>query len=130
MHDPRVIDTGRRQAFLQGIDEAEFPEIIEVMNALRDWRLAEERLSEASRSFMKLGDNDMRALRYVIVVTDAGDLATARGIARHLGISSAATTKLLDRLEAGGHIQRTPHPTDRRSLAMRGLRPRPRRCPS
>src|SRR5699024_7195648 len=35
-----------------------------------------------------------------------------------LGISSASTTKLLDRLERGGHIERRPHPHDRRALAL------------
>src|SRR5690606_22530967 len=44
--------------------------------------------------------------------------ATAGGIATHLGISSASTTKLLDRLEEAGHVARSPHPSDRRALSI------------
>ncbi|RQP11256.1 MAG: MarR family transcriptional regulator [Microbacteriaceae bacterium] len=118
MHDPRVVDARGRMLDVSGMDEAHIAHTVLVLNALRDWRAAEERLSEASRSYMKLGDNDMRALRYIVVVTDRGDVATARGIAEHLGISSAATTKLLDRLERGDHIRRLPHPHDRRSSSI------------
>ena len=118
MHDPRVIDIRGRMLDVSHLDDEEIAHIVAVLDALRDWRAAEERLSEASRRFMKLGDSDMRALRYIIVVTDRGEVATARGIAEHLGISSAATTKLLDRLERGGHIRRLPHPHDRRSASI------------
>ncbi len=118
MHDPRVIDIRGRMLDVSHMDDADISHVVRVLDALRDWRTAEERLSEASRRFMRLGDNDMRALRYIIVVTDRGDVATARGIADHLGISSAATTKLVDRLERGAHISRMPHPHDRRSSSI------------
>lgn len=118
MHDPRVVDARGRLLDVSEMDEAHIAHTVRVLDALRDWRAAEERLSEASRRLMKLGDNDMRALRYIVVVTDRGDVATARGIAEHLGISSAATTKLLDRLERGDHIRRRPHPHDRRSSSI------------
>ena len=124
MHDPRVADAHKRMVDLEGLTEADIAHAVQVMNAVRDWREAENRMSEASRGYMKLGDNDMRALRYIIIMVDRGEPATARGIARHLGISSAATTKLLDRLEAAGHIRRTPHPTDRRALAVVRVCPR------
>ncbi|MBN9328738.1 MAG: MarR family transcriptional regulator [Cellulomonas sp.] len=88
------------------------------MDALFRWREAEQRSSRASRAYMQLGETDMKALRFVIVRTEQGHHVTAREIADHLGISSASTTKLLDRLEAGGHIRRTPHPTDRRAIAV------------
>ena len=35
-----------------------------------------------------------------------------------LDISTASTTKLLDRLERGGHITRDSHPSDRRALVI------------
>lgn len=118
MHDPRVADIRGRMMDVSHLDDAEITHIVAVLDAVRDWRVAENRLSEASRRFMNLGDTDMRALRYIIVVTDRGEVATAGGIADHLGISSAATTKLLDRLERAGHIRRLPHPTDRRSASI------------
>jgi len=118
LHDPRVIDRAGRMLQLQGIDDVELGQIVRVMDAMFRWREAEQRVSEASRRYMRLGDNDMKALRLAIVMSDRGEPVTARDIARHLGISSASTTKLLDRLEAGGHIRRTAHPTDRRALAV------------
>ena len=39
-------------------------------------------------------------------------------IAGFLKISAASTTKLLNRLERGGHIVRRVHPTDRRAFAI------------
>jgi DNA-binding MarR family transcriptional regulator len=39
-------------------------------------------------------------------------------IAEHLGISTASTTKLLDRLADAGHITRSAHPSDRRAVVI------------
>jgi DNA-binding MarR family transcriptional regulator len=35
-----------------------------------------------------------------------------------LGITTASTTSLIDRLVSSGHARREPHPTDRRSLVI------------
>ncbi|WP_396653452.1 MarR family winged helix-turn-helix transcriptional regulator [Microbacterium sp. ARD32] len=102
----------------EGMPAADVRQITELMSSLGELRDAEERLSEASRRYMRLNDTDMRALHYLIVCAHRGILATPGGIAHHLRISSASTTKLLDRLERGGHIVRAPHPTDRRALAI------------
>ena len=117
-HDPRVVDTRGRLVQTTGLDDAEVGQVVRVMDALFRWRTAEQRSSQASRLYMQLGETDMKALRFAIVRADQGHHVTARDIADHLGISSASTTKLLDRLEAGGHIQRTRHPTDRRAIAV------------
>lgn len=101
-----------------GVSPGDLRQIASVMEALGGLRDAELRLSQASRRYMRLNDTDMRALHYLIVCANRDLVATPSGIAHHLGISTAATTKLLDRLENGGHIQRSPHPTDRRALAI------------
>lgn len=93
-------------------------QITEVMAALGRLRDAEQQLSEASQRYMRLGRSDMRALHFLIVAHHTRVVITPSAIAAHLGISSASTTKLLDRLEAGGHIVRAPHPNDRRALAI------------
>jgi DNA-binding MarR family transcriptional regulator len=118
LHDPRVVDPTGRLVDLSSMDEAELAQIVGVMNAMFRWREAEQRVSAASRRYMRLGETDMRAIRFAIVMADRGEHVTARDIANHLGISSASTTKLLDRLEVAGHIVRTRHPTDRRALAV------------
>lgn len=45
--------------------------------------------------------------------------ATPTELARRLGISTAATTLVLNRLETAGHIRRDRHPTDGRKLIVR-----------
>lgn len=100
-------------------------QIDELMRALAHLRSAETALSEASRQYMKLNETDMRALHFLIVCANQGTVATPGAIAAQLGISSASTTKLLDRLQKGGHIRREPHPSDRRALAIQ-IRPETR----
>jgi DNA-binding MarR family transcriptional regulator len=100
------------------VSPEELREIGGVMAALGRLRDAEQQLSEASQRYMKLGKSDMRALHFLIVAHHSDAVITPSAIATHLGISSASTTKLLDRLEAGGHIVRAPHPNDRRALAI------------
>lgn len=102
----------------EGVAPEDLRQIAVLMGALGDLRDAEQKLSLASRRYMRLNDTDMRALHYLIVCANRGATATPGGIATHLGISTASTTKLLDRLEKGGHIRRSPHPTDRRALAI------------
>ena len=67
---------------------------------------------------MKLSEQDMRALHYLIVAQNEDTIATPGAIAEHLGISAASTTEAVNRLEAGGHIVREVHPADRRSFAI------------
>ncbi len=101
-----------------GVAPEDLAQISTLMAALGELREAEQRLSRASRRYMQLNETDMRALHYLIVCTNAHTIATPGGIAQHLAISTASTTKLLDRLEKGGHIVRSPHPHDRRALAI------------
>lgn len=44
--------------------------------------------------------------------------ATPTELARLLGISTAAMTLVLNRLESAGHLRRDPHPSDRRKLVV------------
>lgn len=118
MLDPRVIDPDEELVQRAHLTEEELGQVVRVLEAMQLWRDAERAMSEASRRYMKLGETDMRALRYIIAVQRHGAVVTPSAIASHLGISTASTTKLLDRLAAGDHIRRLPHPRDRRSLAI------------
>ncbi len=100
------------------LPEREVEQIGEIMNALARLKETEEDLAEASTKYMELNRTDMKALHYLIVCQNRGEAATPTAIAHHLGISTASTTKLLDRLEGGGHVTREPHPTDRRALTI------------
>lgn len=109
--DGRLVQRGHlSEADLRGIGE-----LMAAMGALRE---SEDKLSEASLAYMKLGRTDMRALHFLIVTANKGEIATPGAIATHLRISTASTTKLLDRLERGGHVTRAIHPADRRAFAI------------
>ncbi|MEO7350108.1 MAG: MarR family transcriptional regulator [Terrimesophilobacter sp.] len=116
--DPRTLDPDQVLISREGMADGELEAIMEVLSAVRRWREAEHRMSEKSRSEMKLGDNDMKAMRFIIVSTNQGKTVTPGMIAEHLKISTASTTKLLDRLALAGHISRSPHPSDRRAVVI------------
>lgn len=101
------------------VSDEDIAQIDRMMRAMAELRLAEEALSEASTRYMKLNKTDMRALHFLIVCQHRHALATPGDIAAHLGITTASTTKLLDRLARGDHITREPHPSDRRALVVR-----------
>lgn len=101
-----------------GLSPEDIAQIDGLMAALSRLRAAERELSEASLRYMQLGETDMRALHFLIVSENIGISATPGAIAQNLQISTASTTKLLDRLEAAGHIHRTRHPSDRRALVI------------
>ncbi|CAG7608192.1 MarR family winged helix-turn-helix transcriptional regulator [Leucobacter soli] len=100
------------------LPQADIAQIGRLMTALADLRAAEQAVADASEAYMKLSRQDMRALHYLIVAKNRREVATPSMIAGHLGISAASTTKLLDRLEKGGHVVRRLHPTDRRAFAI------------
>jgi len=118
MHDPRLNDPSQELVRTDDLSTGEIESVISVLDAMRRWRDAERRASEASQRYMKLGASDMRALRMLIAAQNQHVAVTPGGMAAHLGISTASTTKLLDRLEKGGHIVRRAHPDDRRSLVI------------
>src|SRR5690606_36783994 len=118
MHDPRLNDPRERLVRRSHLPPDELADVTGVLNAMRRWGEVERRLSQASQRYMKRGETDMRALRLLIAARNQGVPVAPGTIATHLAISSAATTKLLDRLERGGHVHRLPHPTDRRSLTV------------
>ena len=93
-------------------------QITRLMNSMANLRRSEEELSKASQKFMQLSETEMRAIHFLIVAANQKQIVTPGAIARHLGITSASTTKLLDRLERDEHIVRSPHPTDRRALSI------------
>jgi DNA-binding MarR family transcriptional regulator len=123
MHDPRVTDHDEALVSREGMTDAEVDQVVHVMESLRRWHDAAARMSAVSERYMKLNHTDMRAIRFLVAARNQGLVATPGALAGYLGISSAATTKLLDRLERGGHVTRSPHPTDRRALAIEVTEP-------
>ncbi len=100
------------------LSAGDLAQITRLMRALGELRETERAIMEASEKYMKLSTQDMRALHYLIVAKDRGKVVTPGMIATFLKISPASTTKLLNRLERGGHVVRRMHPTDRRAFAI------------
>lgn len=118
MLDPRRMDATAELVRDLGLGDDDVEEIVDLFQSLRSWHRAAEAHSEAGRRFMQLGENDMRAIRFIMSATRDGSIVTSTMLAAHLGITGPSVTKLLDRLERGGHILRTQHPTDRRALSL------------
>ncbi|MFJ6279221.1 DNA-binding transcriptional regulator, MarR family [Arthrobacter subterraneus] len=91
---------------------------LDVLNALRDYRAAETAMRRRTRSSMGMNETDLLALRYLLEAQYAGREVSPKELTAKLGISSAATTTLIDRLARSGHVRRKPHPRDRRALVL------------
>ncbi len=118
LYDVNASDPEGRLIDRSAMTEQDVAQITRLMNSMANLRRAEEELSKASQKFMELSEAEMRAIHYLIVAGNQEQVVTPGAIAQHLGITSAATTKLLDRLERGHHIVRHAHPTDRRALSI------------
>lgn len=116
--DPRLNDPDGELVTRDHLTEQDLEQVVAVLEAMHTWRDLERSMSESARRYMRLGETDMRALRYLLAANRQGIVSTPSTIAAHLHLSPAAATKLTDRLEAGGHIRRFPHPGDRRRTSI------------
>lgn len=67
---------------------------------------------------MRLNESDMRAIRMLMQAQKQERAVTPKDIAHEVGISSASTTKLIDRLVVAGHLIRAQHPKDQRTTCI------------
>jgi DNA-binding MarR family transcriptional regulator len=63
---------------------------------------------------LDLSVNDMTAIEHLLENTELGPVE----LGHRLGIRSASATAMVDRLEAAGHVERRPHPSDRRRRTL------------
>lgn len=125
-HDPITENmyTGSQNSFpgdlvdSSDLSNADREQIARLMSSLARLREAERTLSEASRRFMKLSEQDMRALHYLIAAKRQGAVVTPKMLSAHMAMSAASVTKLINRLEREGHVIRKLHPSDRRAYAI------------
>ncbi len=89
--------------------------VMETMKAVRAFSDGMDRMHGGMRGDMDMNATDLAALRMLIIREQRGQWVSPHDIAKHLAISTASTTKLLDRLTDSGHLQRMPHPHDRRA---------------
>ncbi|MDM7831314.1 MarR family winged helix-turn-helix transcriptional regulator [Cellulomonas edaphi] len=97
---------------------ADDPSVADLLQAVRRFRRADVDMRRRMSAGMSMNGTDMQALQFVMATEAAGGHAHPRDISAYLNISTASTTKLLDRLAASGHLERATHPTDRRSVVV------------
>ncbi|SDS48887.1 DNA-binding transcriptional regulator, MarR family [Pseudarthrobacter equi] len=89
-----------------------------VLKSLRDYRAAETIIRRSTRDSMGMGETDILALRYLLRAQASGKTVVPKDLSQFLGITSASTTSLIDRLVSSGHVRREAHPSDRRSVVV------------
>ena len=89
-----------------------------VLQALRQYRTAEQEMRQRIRNELNINEKDMQALHYLMHAHQHGEALGPTELSRLLSISTASTTALIDRLVRSGHVERQIHPTDRRALKL------------
>ncbi|MCI4064237.1 MarR family transcriptional regulator [Micromonospora sp. R77] len=91
------------------------PTSSEAARALREvLRIAGDTRSALARR-LGIGMTDAAAIDHLVSSTDP--LGPVE-LGNRLGIRSASATTLVDRLVQAGHVERAPHPSDRRRLSL------------
>ncbi len=90
----------------------------QVVDAVETLRRAEAHLVRRRQSGDGPSDIDRTALRHIIALSVQDEPATPKGLAALLGISTASTTALIDRLVRDGLVSTQPHPVDRRKKLL------------
>ncbi len=88
--------------------------IAQVMAAAREFTFGTVLFHHVVGEILGVNVTDMECLSLVVY----RGLSTPSEIARHTGLSSGATTAMLDRLERSGLIERRPNPRDRRGTLV------------
>jgi len=99
-------------------DDAQRERSVAVLEAMRTYGAAESAMRSRTQRSMGLGENDLLALRYLLIAKQDGRSIGPKELTAYLGISSASTTVLIDRLERSGQVRREHSPFDRRALIL------------
>jgi len=82
--------------------------------AVRDYGIQLTLFRNAMNEWAGFNATDMECLRLLFIK----GTATPSELARHTGLTSGATTAMLDRLEKAGLVDRQPNPDDRRGILV------------
>lgn len=89
------------------------------MHALRDWAVAFEELNRHLATWTGLPGSDANALGQVVWAEQGGHPLCPAELARRIGMTTGATSILVDRLVAAGHVGRHREGSDRRRVTLR-----------
>jgi DNA-binding MarR family transcriptional regulator len=88
--------------------------VAQVIRGARDFSTGTVLFHRAVGQILGVNVTDMKTLD---IMTQQGS-ATPSQLTSHTGLSSGATTAMIDRLERAGLVQRRPHPKDRRGTIL------------
>src|SRR5215471_10687975 len=88
--------------------------VLQVIGGARGYSIGTVLFHQAVGQLLGINVTDMKCLD---IITLKGP-ATPSELARHTGLSTGATTAMIDRLEKVKLIERRPHPTDRRGTIV------------
>jgi DNA-binding MarR family transcriptional regulator len=116
--DPSTIAPNDARELFDDIDRAGRASSADVLTLLREYRAAENTSRRESRRETAMGETDLIAMRLLVEAESEGRRLTPGSLSSSLGISTASTTALIDRLATAGFVERRPHETDRRSTVI------------
>jgi DNA-binding MarR family transcriptional regulator len=90
-----------------------------VMRRLGDWAVAFNELNGHLSRWMRLPTADANALGQIVWAEQSGQPLSPARLAQLIGMTTGATSVLIDRLEAAGHVKRTREERDRRRVTLR-----------
>ncbi|ROQ30936.1 DNA-binding MarR family transcriptional regulator [Frondihabitans sp. PhB188] len=93
------------------VDEAD---LLDLLGAYQHLQAQNLRMSTHLSTELELGPTDLRVLLYLFRT----DNVSPRDLATLLEHTTGSITAMVDRLEKSGHLERRPHPTDRRSQLL------------
>jgi DNA-binding MarR family transcriptional regulator len=91
----------------------------EVIDSLRRYITEADRLSQTFCDVQGIHRTDLHALLHLRDAARAGEEVGAGQLAAQLGLSTGATTAVIDRLERDGHVKRERASADRRRINVR-----------
>ena len=90
-----------------------------LLDGLRVFGAAYAELTRRFAESLGLHSTDARALIEILTAEDQGAPLTPARLAERIGLSSGATTNLVNRLERAGYVTRSREHTDRRVVTLR-----------
>ncbi|MBF4617575.1 MarR family transcriptional regulator [Clavibacter sp. VKM Ac-2873] len=91
----------------------------DVLERLRDYTTAFDESVRQLAAAVRLPTTDTTALAEVIWAETAGRALSPARLSEKLHLTSGATTALINRLEGGGHLERSRESADRRVVTLR-----------
>ena len=85
-------------------DKTAGDDVRRVLDRLQTYRVAENEMLTRARRSLLMSENELAALRFLTQQPDRA--ARPQALIRHLGVSSASVTTLIDKLERAGRVAR------------------------